>query len=257
MEKKRVEVFDKITTAKQTMENQRLLIESLVKHSIRVDQYASEMVGKVNNIKRLSEEADSHTLEGETGINNVLAQMEEISRRVENDVERMKVLSHLSKDIMNIINVLRNIAAQTNLLALNAAIEAARAGQHGLGFSVVASEIRKLAESSSHSSKEVDKIINQIAVEIKELEKETNVSLNETQKGKDEVTKSKIIFEDIRTTIKGLALDNNDVLTKAKELCFISSEIRKISEPIAENRSKISAGLESAEYMRKQADNSF
>lgn len=169
----------------------------------------------------------------------------------------MKVLSHLSKDIMNIINVLRNIAAQTNLLALNAAIEAARAGQHGLGFSVVAAEVRKLAESSSNSSKEVDKIINQIAVQIKELEKETIDSLNETQKGKEEVTKSKIIFEDIRTIVKRLALDNNDVHTKAKDLCFISSEIRKISQSIAENRSEISKGLESTEFVLKQAANSL
>ena len=68
MESNQVELFDKIKTAKQTMENQRFFIESLVKHSITVDQYAAEMVGKVTNIKHLSEEADSHTLLGETRI---------------------------------------------------------------------------------------------------------------------------------------------------------------------------------------------
>lgn len=87
METNGLELLNKIETAKQTMENQSILVESLIKHSISVDQYAAEMVDKVNSIKHLSEEADSYTLKGENEINNVVAQMEEISRRVEEHVE--------------------------------------------------------------------------------------------------------------------------------------------------------------------------
>ncbi|WCK54701.1 methyl-accepting chemotaxis protein [Aneurinibacillus sp. Ricciae_BoGa-3] len=105
-----------------------------------------------------------------------------ISGSGEDIVERMSVLTNLSTDILKIVGVLQDIASQTNLLALNAAIEAARAGDHGRGFGVVASEVRKLAESSAKSSKDVENIINELTREMKGLLDDVSAALKESDK---------------------------------------------------------------------------
>nr|WP_027416537.1 methyl-accepting chemotaxis protein [Aneurinibacillus terranovensis] len=101
----------------------------------------------------------------------------QLSRNGEDIIQRMAVLTDLSTDILKIVGVLQDIASQTNLLALNAAIEAARAGDHGRGFGVVASEVRKLAESSAKSSKDVETIINQLNREMKGLLNDVSTAL--------------------------------------------------------------------------------
>jgi methyl-accepting chemotaxis protein len=149
------EEYEKIIKAQKTMKEQQTLVQSLLDMSNSVSDYAEQILDHVTGITKLSVQADHLTDEGEGRISGVVQQMEQISIRAENTQGRMSHLSGLSKDILNIVGVLQQIAAQTKLLSLNAAIEAARAGEHGLGFGVVATEVRKLADSSSASAREV------------------------------------------------------------------------------------------------------
>lgn len=253
MDDPRREAYDKIIRAKSTMDEQKLVIRSMVEMTDSVAQQASEVLERVNNIKRLSADADTLSLKGEGQIGSVVAQIDHIDQRVDAIVQRMNALSALSKEILKIVAVLKDIASQTHLLALNATIEAARAGEHGLGFGVVAQEVRKLAENSANSSRSVEKIITQITQEIKKLVEEAQAGVKETEKGRIEVEKARVTFGDIRTIITDLNSDNENVQTKATEMTSISDRMKPITKAVAENRVRISEGLDAALALQELA----
>jgi methyl-accepting chemotaxis protein len=120
--------------------------------------------------------------EGARAVQAVIAGMERISQNVQSGAKKIKRLGERSMEISSIVNVINQISAQTDMLALNAAIEAARAGEHGRGFTVVAEEVRKLAERAAGATKEIEKLVASIQAETNEsvttMEQQT-VQVNE------------------------------------------------------------------------------
>ncbi|MCX7749726.1 MAG: methyl-accepting chemotaxis protein [Clostridia bacterium] len=160
-------------------------------------------------------------------------------------------LSERSQEIGNILEVIRNIADQTNLLALNAAIEAARAGEHGKGFAVVADEIRKLAEQSSSSVKQIDDIIKEVQGNIEHSVQEMgnmqgavdiqSQGLLETLKTFDEISTSvKAIISHIKEVSEACLLLTED----AKAASDAVSEIASISEETAASSEEVAASTQ-------------
>ncbi len=247
-----VQATEQVKKAQSSMKDQQYLVQTLVDTSNQVSIYTNDVSNRIKSVRSLSNETEELAVNGEDRMNQLVEQMNRIDERTNETQRRMIVLNELSKEIMNITSVLQDIASQTKLLSLNAALEAARAGEHGLGFNVVATEVRKLAESSNTSSKNVESIVKKISSEIDMLVQSAKNGAEESKKGTADLEETKRTFQSIHENINGLKENHEVIHAKMKNLNEISEKINSLSKPIASNRILISEGLEAAGRLQLQ-----
>lgn len=149
--------------------------------------------------------------------------MEIIKSKMDRTAHLVDILNHKTREIGNIVTVISQISNQTNLLALNASIEAARAGQHGNGFAVVANEVRKLAEQSSQSAEGIRKIILDIQKDAGNVVDAMTSGTHAIQEGMKMVSDNGEAFNSIAQIIKDVSYQSQDISAIAEEV-FASTQ---------------------------------
>ena len=149
---------------------------------------------------------------------NAVVTIQRVRETTEKTSEVIKALGEESKEIGQIVDVIKQIAAQTNLLALNAAIEAARAGEQGRGFAVVADEVRKLAEQSSSSAEQIASLISKIQTE-------TNNAVKVMEIGTKEVSEGVVVVNKAGQSFKLIVEEINQVVSQVQEVSAASQQM--------------------------------
>lgn len=190
--------------------------------------------------KQLSDEVQVKSQDGSEKMTCLSEQILEIKERVEGIVHNAKTLDNNAKEIQGIVKIILDIADQTNLLALNAAIEAARAGEAGKGFSVVAEEVRKLADQTKSSSTKVSEISGRTNEQIRTIETSIQ-SINDIVASSAKTTEVvNVILHEILTQAKESNSQNNLIELEISGLVTMLSDISQASEDVATTATMLS-----------------
>jgi methyl-accepting chemotaxis protein len=201
-----------------------------------------------------SEQACQLSQAGEKTARDTASQMVKTADSVGQSMRLIENLSRRSHDISGIVKVIRDIAEQTNLLALNAAIEAARAGEQGRGFAVVADEVRKLAERTSTSTSEIAAMIEAIQGEVSSAVENLKSNNEQVAQGKGLAEEVAAILarinEGARTTMQRI----HDISSAASEQTTASTDIARNVERIAQMTEETSAAVSQASSTAHQLE---
>lgn len=184
------------------------------------------------------------TMTGQQLMQTSSTQMKKIDQIVERSVEKVQQLVERSKEISRLVIVIKEIAEQTNLLALNAAIEAARAGDHGKGFAIVAEEVRKLAEQVAGSVSEISDIVGNIQNEIIDVTKSLQGGYLEVEKGTEHIQTTSHTFARLITSIKEMVQSINQVSHHMTNMAETSDKMNESTQEIAAISEEAAAGIE-------------
>lgn len=194
-----VEKIKEIAAGAQSQVNQLQITQGTLVSSV---ESGEKLIHVVNDVAETSEGAAISAEEGIQAVNSVISGMQRIEEVVGKAGDKVQYFNQVSEEIGVIVDVISEIADQTNLLALNAAIEAARAGEHGRGFAVVADEIRKLAERSSKSTKEINNLIRHIKNGTAEAIEAMDEGISEVAKGKKLADRSGVVLSDMQNVVQ-------------------------------------------------------
>lgn len=194
----------------------------------------NEMTATVQEVTRHAEsaaefaiQADKQAQEGGTVVKNTIASMDKLASDVERAADVIQNLEKDSEQIGTVLEVIKGIAEQTNLLALNAAIEAARAGEQGRGFAVVADEVRNLASRTQASTEEIHQMIEKLQNGARDAVSVMETGRTQAQSSLSQAAKAGEALEQITGAVDQISAMNNQIAEAARQQGDVAEEINK------------------------------
>lgn len=200
-------------------ESQMQLMASSAQGVQNINNSTESINVHAQKVSDTAEKTSIHSSKGTENIVEVTKQMQSINTNVNNLSQSIHILETRINEIGDITKVITDISSQTNLLALNAAIEAARAGEQGKGFAVVADEVRKLAEQSAHSAEEITNLINQIQADTKNTTKSMVTAASDVKTGIS-------IVQDTGESFKMIEESVHELVTLFEEVFYALNQLK-------------------------------
>jgi methyl-accepting chemotaxis protein len=236
--------------------------EEIAAQTNTVATASEEMSATSTDIARnctMAAEASRHTgasaTEGSNVVNQTITGMNTIADRVKETSKTVSALGARSEQIGQIVGTIEDIADQTNLLALNAAIEAARAGEQGRGFAVVADEVRALAERTTKATREIGEMIKAIQNETKAAVRAMEEGVIEVEKGAESSQRSGQALEEILCRVNEVTTQINQIATAAEEQTATTSEVTTNIQQVTEIVQQSARGAEETASAASQLAN--
>ncbi|MGD0355390.1 MAG: methyl-accepting chemotaxis protein [Dehalococcoidia bacterium] len=237
-------------------QEQAEMIEKNVQAVNQVSEAISQVSASARQTTTSSKDTSGAAQKGADMVQNTIKGMENIMKTIDSASEKVSGLGDRSREIGKIVATINDIADQTNLLALNAAIEAARAGEQGRGFAVVADEVRKLAERASSSTKEIEELINNIQNGVQDTISAMTKGTEEVASGYELATRAGCSLDEILTKSKEMGKEIEQISAATKKLSNMSTEMVKLSDNISAIAEENTAITESMDETVKQVSKS-
>ncbi|MFQ6574677.1 methyl-accepting chemotaxis protein [Pseudomonas sp. UM16] len=194
----------------------------------------NEMAATVQEVARNAEEAseaalvaDQQAREGDRVVGEAIAQIERLALEMNHSSDAMGQLKGESDKIGSVLDVIKSVAQQTNLLALNAAIEAARAGEAGRGFAVVADEVRSLAQRTQQSTEEIETLIASLQNGTQQVVSTMDASRNLTDSSVELTRRAGTSLDTITRTVSSIQAMNQQIAAAAEQQSAVAEEINR------------------------------
>ena len=226
-------------------------VQTANEHTKKLTQNMQDFEGHLEETGQQVQKTSNVATEGRQGVATAVTGMQSIETNVSHIAELIEGLGENSKQIGEIVDTIAGIAEQTNLLALNAAIEAARAGEHGRGFAVVADEVRKLAEQSQEAASEISERIGRIQSSTQEAVDAMHQGLSEVMDGTKTVQGAGTSFDGIASMVGKAAAASQAMQSSVERLTqsigHIDAAVEEIntkSRSVADEAQTVSAATE-------------
>lgn len=246
MENKRAtsQIVDSIQTFAETVDIQAETINESNRSVLEMSSSIQRISAKANAVNEMSNKAMDAVLSGDETIQTAVQQMTMIQNTVQTLEKTVQTLDKRSLEIGDIVEAITQIADQTNLLALNAAIEAARAGEQGKGFAVVADEVRKLAEQSAQSTMQIKDIISRIQADTELAVESMAAGSAEVVKGIDVTNMAGKSFEEIRTNVQSVTYEIGQISEESKVISQHADQVAMGIETVLEQTNENTASAQ-------------